>query len=53
MKLFRIRTSGLGVDVVQRYFLSRALVASLFSRAEPICAILEEGIVGNIHLRIF
>ena len=35
MKLFEIWTSGLGVDVLYRYFLSGALVTLLFSRVEP------------------
>ena len=34
-------------------FLSRALVALLFSGAEPFNAILEEGIMGNIHVKLF
>ena len=33
--LYEIRISGLGVDAVSSYFLSGALVALLFSEAEP------------------
>ena len=35
MKLYEIWISGSGVDAVSRYFLSGALVALLFSEAEP------------------
>ena len=35
VKLFWIRTSGSGGNAAKRYFLSRALVALLFIRAEP------------------
>ena len=35
VKLYEVWTSGLGGDVVKRYFLSGALAALLFSGAEP------------------
>ena len=35
VKLYEVWTSGLGGDVVKRYFLSVAVAASLFSGAEP------------------
>ena len=35
VKLYEVWTSGLGRDVVKRYFLSGALAAPLFSGAEP------------------
>ena len=37
MKLFWIWTSDSGGDVFKKHFLSRALVAPLFSGAEPLC----------------
>ena len=33
-------------------FLSRALVALLFGGADPFMQILEEGIMGNIHVKL-
>ena len=33
--------------------LSRALAALLFSGVKPFNAILEEGIMGNIHVKLF
>ena len=35
VKLYEVWTSGLGGDVVKRYFLSGALAAPLFRGAEP------------------
>ena len=35
VKLYEIRSSGSGGDVVYRHYLSRALAAPLFSRLEP------------------
>ena len=35
VKLYEVLTSGLGGDVVKRYFLSGALAAPLFSGVEP------------------
>ena len=35
VKLYEIWTCGLGGDVIQRYFIQRALAALLFSGAEP------------------
>ena len=45
-KLFLNWTSGSGGDVVLRYFLSRALTATLFGGAV-------ESIMGNISVKIF
>ena len=51
-KLFLIWASGSG-DVVFKDFLPGALAALLFSGAEPFSAILKEGIIGNIHVKLF
>ena len=34
-------------------FLTRALVALMFCRVKPFFAILVEGIMGNIHMKLF
>ena len=34
-------------------FLSGALVAHLYGEAEPFYAILKEGIMGNIHVKLY
>ena len=52
VKLYEVWTSGLGGDVVKRYFLSVAVAASLFSRAEPLCHFLE-GIMRNNSVKLF
>ena len=50
VKIFLIWTSG-SRDIVERYFLSRALVAPLISRI--ICAILVEGIIRKNSVKLF
>ena len=53
IKLFWIWIGGSRGDVIKRYFLSSALVATLLSRVEPFCAILVEGIMRNISVKLF
>ena len=40
-------------EMLFKRFLTGALMALLFSGAEPLNAILKEGIIGNIHVKLF
>ena len=40
-------------EMSSKYFLSGALAALLFGEAKPICAILKEVIMGNIHVKLY
>ena len=50
VKLFCIWTNGSVGDVVERYFLSRALTALLFSRANLVMG--DTGLPLNMHFKI-
>ena len=54
VKLFLITTSGPNGDIVLSFFSDKTFlgtVAILFSEAVPICAILVESIMLNIHVK--
>ena len=52
VKLYEVWTSGLGGDVVKRYFLSGALAAPLFRERNHLCNFLE-GIMRNNSVKLF